>query len=112
MPPPPPIDIIFGENSNFDFAHKLDSTISQIPTPHSSGADAGDVKPREGNSGLYLYVDIHGHASKRGIFMYGNHFSDLDTKVSNSCAVVVRLRVRAVFVGYSAFKLLDHGDIW
>ena len=39
-------------------------------------------KPRNGESNLFLYVDIHGHASKRGIFMYGNHFDDLETKVS------------------------------
>jgi len=37
--------------------------------------------PKEGESGLFLYVDIHGHASKRGIFMYGNHFDDMDEKV-------------------------------
>ena len=35
------------------------------------------------NSNLFLYVDIHGHASKRGIFMYGNHFSDMDNKIAS-----------------------------
>ena len=34
------------------------------------------------DSNLFLYVDIHGHASKRGIFMYGNHFSDMDNKIA------------------------------
>ena len=34
-------------------------------------------------SNLLLYVDIHGHASKRGIFMYGNHFSDMDNKIAS-----------------------------
>ena len=42
----------------------------------------GTVAPPTGESGLFLYVDIHGHASKRGIFMYGNHFEELESKVS------------------------------
>lgn len=33
------------------------------------------------DSGLFLYVDMHGHASKKGIFMYGNHFDDLERNV-------------------------------
>jgi len=45
-------------------------------------ADIPFFKPPSGESGLFLYVDIHGHASKRGIFMYGNHFEDLETKIS------------------------------
>lgn len=32
-------------------------------------------------SGLFLYMDMHGHASKKGIFMYGNHFQDLEENV-------------------------------
>lgn len=39
----------------------------------------GDANRNE--SGLFLYVDMHGHASKKGIFMYGNHFEDLDCNV-------------------------------
>lgn len=34
-----------------------------------------------GESGLYFYIDLHGHASKKGIFMYGNHFEDLERNV-------------------------------
>ncbi|XP_024879068.1 cytosolic carboxypeptidase-like protein 5 [Temnothorax curvispinosus] len=34
------------------------------------------------NSGLYLYIDLHGHASKKGVFMYGNHFTDPEDTIA------------------------------
>lgn len=41
------------------------------------------VKPslEPSKSGLFLYMDMHGHASKKGIFMYGNHFDDIEQLV-------------------------------
>ncbi|XP_017769035.1 PREDICTED: cytosolic carboxypeptidase-like protein 5 [Nicrophorus vespilloides] len=48
----------------------------------------GDTKNPDA-SGLFLYVDMHGHASKKGIFMYGNHFDDVDCNVK--CMLLPKL---------------------
>ncbi|GFR16254.1 hypothetical protein TNCT_170771 [Trichonephila clavata] len=37
------------------------------------------MKPEE--SGIAYYFDLHGHASKRGCFIYGNYFPDTETMV-------------------------------
>jgi len=38
---------------------------------------------------LFTYIDLHGHASKRGIFIYGNHFKD--TKQQTECLLFPKL---------------------
>lgn len=48
-----------------------------IPELEEPAPDA--IPPKE--SGVAYYVDLHGHASKRGCFMYGNSFSDESTQV-------------------------------
>ncbi|XP_018570868.1 cytosolic carboxypeptidase-like protein 5 isoform X2 [Anoplophora glabripennis] len=47
----------------------------------------GDVNSNESN--LFLYLDMHGHASKKGIFMYGNHFDDMERNVE--CMLLPKL---------------------
>ncbi|CAH2004531.1 unnamed protein product [Acanthoscelides obtectus] len=47
----------------------------------------GDVNSNE--SGLFMYVDLHGHASKKGVFMYGNHFDDAERNVE--CMLLPKL---------------------
>ncbi|XP_032792159.2 cytosolic carboxypeptidase-like protein 5 [Daphnia magna] len=40
-------------------------------------------------SRLFAYIDLHGHASKRGIFIYGNHFKDANQQVE--CLLLPKL---------------------
>ncbi|XP_072000008.1 cytosolic carboxypeptidase-like protein 5 isoform X2 [Engystomops pustulosus] len=49
---------------------------SQVVTDPTSS-----IPPQE--SGIAFYVDLHGHASKRGCFMYGNYFTEETTQVEN-----------------------------
>ncbi|KAJ8733482.1 hypothetical protein PYW08_001780 [Mythimna loreyi] len=61
------------------------SANNNVPAKVSSGLGP----PKEADSGLYLYIDLHGHASKKGIFMYGNHFEDLESCVE--CMLLPRI---------------------
>ncbi|KAM3675438.1 cytosolic carboxypeptidase-like protein 5 [Ammospiza maritima maritima] len=57
-------------------------TPAPAPVPEAEPAQPAEpIAPRD--SGLAYYVDLHGHASKRGCFMYGNCFSDENDQVEN-----------------------------
>jgi hypothetical protein len=42
-------------------------------------AKAASTRPK----GLALFVDLHAHASKRGVFIYGNHLEDTEQHIEN-----------------------------
>ncbi|CAK1545938.1 unnamed protein product [Leptosia nina] len=64
-------------------------TVAKKKPPPANTTIAPKVVYKEPDSGLYLYIDLHGHASKKGIFMYGNHFEDLDHSVE--CMLLPRI---------------------
>lgn len=47
--------------------------------PHLADLKLRDIPPNE--SGIAFYVDLHGHASKRGCFIYGNYIENEETQV-------------------------------
>lgn len=49
--------------------------------PHLADPRLKLIRPE--HSGLACYVDLHGHASKKGCFIYGNHIEDEASQVEN-----------------------------
>ena len=49
----------------------------------SSPEEPTDPLTTQENSGVAIFVDLHGHAAKRGCFIYGNHFDDVTAQTEN-----------------------------
>ncbi|XP_063823990.1 cytosolic carboxypeptidase-like protein 5 isoform X1 [Ostrinia nubilalis] len=84
-PPPPDPPVQVSPPQKDDKSKPAAKKAAKKPPP----APAPRPPPREPESGLYLYIDLHGHASKKGIFMYGNHFEDVDSSVE--CMLLPRI---------------------
>ena len=52
-----------------------------IYAPHLADPKLLEISATD--SGVAFYVDLHGHASKRGCFMYGNYFEDEELQTEN-----------------------------
>ncbi|XP_025109190.1 cytosolic carboxypeptidase-like protein 5 isoform X2 [Pomacea canaliculata] len=50
-------------------------------SPHLSDAQLLEIHPHD--SGVAFYMDLHGHASKRGCFIYGNYFDNEDIQLES-----------------------------
>lgn len=63
-------------NINLDFTNGIGCEIDEQPI-------------RDEKSNMFLYIDLHGHASKKGVFMYGNHLPNSNEAVE--CMLLPRL---------------------
>ncbi|KAF5276856.1 hypothetical protein FQA39_LY06407 [Lamprigera yunnana] len=72
-------DIPFSVGKDLCTDCSTDENRAALAIKDDERTEYGDYNSNE--SGLFLYLDMHGHASKKGIFMYGNHFEDFERNI-------------------------------
>ncbi|XP_053394186.1 cytosolic carboxypeptidase-like protein 5 isoform X3 [Mercenaria mercenaria] len=70
-----------GNEGSEDENDNTPSVITNTNAPHLNHPKLRNIPPSD--SGIAFYVDLHGHASKRGCFIYGNFLELEDTQVEN-----------------------------
>ena len=81
-----------GSDDEPDFTMAGDN--SRQYAPHLCDPKLRQIASHE--SGIAFYVDLHGHASKRGCFIYGNYFEDEDTQVSLFKFIIGRIYINII----------------
>lgn len=66
----------------------------------------GDKSIVEESSNLFLYLDLHGHASKKGVFMYGNHLPN----ASEAVEVMLLPRLMSMNCHHFAFDACNFSE--
>lgn len=70
-------------------ASATNHTSAQAPLSQHNAATEDKDLPIADDSNIFVYIDLHGHASKKGIFMYGNFMPNAVEAVE--CMLLPRL---------------------